>query len=147
MILPFWVAVPTSNAPQGVFSSTQNLILANLGSTNALAAYNLQPPLIPGGSTFLPFKMTNVDLVADTACTVSFGLYNGTTFYEYFRRPLLANVGWKSSEWRENLYFPVSGAPQYLPCWRLGAAPGSTVNLYGWLEIIQSINALNKPIT
>jgi hypothetical protein len=155
LIIPIHVALPlTTNTPQRILNTTDNLILASMltGSNNTLGSFGLL-----GISSLTNLRVTRIRLAADTAGVLLFGVYSPTTtsFYECYRTQVTgaryASVDDDfqprsiSTSWQDWLTIPQSNG--YVPALTWSVTPtGSAVNVSGEIQISNTLGQVTGPI-
>jgi hypothetical protein len=145
MIVPFNVLITdpaTTNTPQRLLNTTDNLILASMisGSSNTLNMFGL---LLPTGNFYL--SRIRYAHNSATAGPVSFGVYSATTtnFYEIFRQAsvigALVDVDFcprsRSTYPTDYLLIPQSLGYVFAAKWG-NSGPSANINIEGELEIL-----------
>lgn len=130
MNLPFKFAAASANAVLVLNDETANLILADIAGSGLTAAQKsrfglLSQPLTPGWLRY-------VAVSADKDCTLIFGCYDGTNFYDVYPVTLLAaGSNEHVNELNTGLAMPLGGNVK--PAIRV--VVGTTVIITGHVEI------------
>jgi hypothetical protein len=155
MILPFHVLLPiTTNTPQRLFNTTDNLILASMvsGSNNLLTMFGL------GGITSLTnIRVARIRGAADTAGVLTMGVYspNTTSYYEVWRSYLTDTRYFTFDDEfqpRSNTVFPADWltVPQsngYVLAMQWSTTPtGGGVNVAGEIQISNTVGQVTAAI-
>ena len=156
MLIPFHVALPiTTNTPQRLLSTTDNLILASMisGSGNTLGNFGLSAL-----TSLQSLSVSRIRLTCDTAGALLFGVYSATSgdFWEIWRsygpgvRYTLVDddyqprsVSTAPSDW---LTFPQTNG--YTPAFKWATTPsGSAVNVSGEIQVLNQLGNVTGPLT